>query len=44
MSMENQGGMIYTGETPDSSTRTLSQFYQQNHLVATQEDMAKEIM
>jgi hypothetical protein len=28
--MENQGGMILAGETPDSSTRALWQAYQQS--------------
>jgi hypothetical protein len=30
VSMENHGGMILTGITPDSSTRALWQSYQQN--------------
>jgi hypothetical protein len=34
MSMESDGGMILTGETPDSSTSALWQFYQNSHLVA----------
>jgi hypothetical protein len=29
MSMENHGGMILKGETPDSSTTALWKFYQQ---------------
>jgi hypothetical protein len=28
--MENHGGMISTGETPDSSSRALWKFYQQS--------------
>jgi len=42
--MENHGGMISTGETPDSSTRALWKSYQQSHLVAKQEELAKEMM
>jgi hypothetical protein len=40
--MENNGGMISTRETPDLSTRALWQSYQQSHLVAKQEELAKE--
>jgi hypothetical protein len=38
MSMESYGEVISTGETPDSSTRALWQFYQQRHLVEKQEE------
>jgi hypothetical protein len=41
--MENHGGMISTGETPDSSTR-LSGKPTSSHLVAKQEELAKKIM
>jgi hypothetical protein len=34
--MENHGGIISTGETPDSSTRALWESYQQSHIVANQ--------
>jgi hypothetical protein len=33
ISMENHGGMISTGKTPDSSTRSLWWSYQKSHLV-----------
>jgi hypothetical protein len=36
MSMENHGGIISTGKTPDSCTISLLQSYQQSHLVANQ--------
>jgi hypothetical protein len=43
--MENYGGIIPTGESPDSSTRALvdesGQSYQQSHLVAKQQELAK---
>jgi hypothetical protein len=42
ISMDNLGGMISTGKTPDLFTRALRQSYQQNHLVAKQEELAKE--
>jgi hypothetical protein len=42
--MENCGGMILTGKTPDLSIRALWQSYHQNHLVAKQEELEKEIM
>jgi hypothetical protein len=41
--MENHGGMISTGETPDSSTR-FSVKPTSSHLVAKQEELAKKIM
>jgi hypothetical protein len=37
-------GIIQTGKTLDSSTRALWQYYQQSHLVANQEKVAKEMM
>jgi hypothetical protein len=37
MNMENHGGMMLTGETPDSSTRVRTS----SHLVAKQEDLGK---
>jgi hypothetical protein len=43
MSMKNHGGMISTGETPDSSTRALWEFYRTSHLVTKQEEIAKEM-
>jgi hypothetical protein len=42
--MESHGGMISTGETPDLSTRALWQSYQQSHLVAKHEEMARDMM
>jgi hypothetical protein len=44
MTMEDYGGTISTGKTPDSSTRDLWKSYQQNHLVANEEERAKEMM
>jgi hypothetical protein len=44
MSMVNHGVMMPTGETPDSSTTALYKSYQQSHLVAKQEEQAKEMM
>jgi hypothetical protein len=44
MSVENHGGMITTGESPDSSTRTLWLCYQQSHQEANHEKLAKKIM
>jgi hypothetical protein len=44
MSKENHSGMISTRKTPTLSTRALWQFYQQSHLEAQQEELAKEIM
>jgi hypothetical protein len=41
MSMENHGGMILTGKTPDLSTRTLWPYYQHSHIVANQEELGK---
>jgi hypothetical protein len=41
MSMENYGGMISTGNTPDSATRALLQTNQQSRLIAEQEELAK---
>jgi hypothetical protein len=43
MRTQNHGGMISTGETPDSSTRALWQSYSQFHLLEKQEGLAKEI-
>jgi hypothetical protein len=40
--MDNLSGIISTGKTPDLFTRALWQSYQQNHLVAKQEELAKE--
>jgi hypothetical protein len=39
---EKHGGMISTGETPDSSTRALWQSYKQCHLIAKQEKLGKK--
>jgi hypothetical protein len=44
MNMENHGGIVSTGKTPDLSIRALWQSYQQSHLVAKQEELTKEIM
>jgi hypothetical protein len=44
MSMENNGGMISTGETPDSSITALWQAYQQSRILAKQEEVAKEMI
>jgi hypothetical protein len=41
MGVENHGGMILTGETPDLSTRALWKFYQQSHLIVNQEEPGK---
>jgi hypothetical protein len=41
--MENHGGIMPTGETPDSSTTGIWQSYQQIHIVAKQQELAKEI-
>jgi hypothetical protein len=40
-SIENNGGIISTGETPDSSTRALWKSYQQSNLVANQEELGE---
>jgi hypothetical protein len=32
------------GKTPDSSTRALWEFYQRSHLVANQDELAREMM
>jgi hypothetical protein len=42
--MENNGGMIFTGENPDLPTRALWKSYKHSYLVAKQEDLAKEMM
>jgi hypothetical protein len=42
--MENYGGMILMGKTPDLSTRALWQSCQQSHLVVKKEELAKEMM
>jgi hypothetical protein len=39
--MDNRGGIISTEEIPGSSTRALWQSYQDIHLVAKQEELAK---
>jgi hypothetical protein len=44
MSMENHGGMISIGETPDSFARAIWQTYHQRHLLAKQEKRAKGMM
>jgi hypothetical protein len=44
MSTENYGGMYCQGKTLDSSTRVFWQSYQHSHLVARQEEVAKEMM
>jgi hypothetical protein len=44
MSMDNHGGIMPTGETPNSSTRALWKSCQQSYLVAKQEELAKKIM
>jgi hypothetical protein len=41
MSLENHGGMIWTGNTPDSFTRALWQSCQLSHLVANQEELGE---
>jgi hypothetical protein len=41
--MENHGGMIWTGETPDSSTITSSNSTG-SHLVAKKEKLEKKLM
>jgi hypothetical protein len=41
--MENHGGMISTGETPDSSTQS-SDNPSSNHIVAKQDEVAKEMI
>jgi hypothetical protein len=41
--MEDHGGMISTKETPDSSIRAFWKSYQQKHIVAKQEELAKEM-
>jgi hypothetical protein len=41
MSMENSGGMISTGETPDLSTTALWQSYQQSHILANKEELGE---
>jgi hypothetical protein len=41
MIMEDHGGMISVGKTPDLSIRALWQSYQQSHLVAKQEELGK---
>jgi hypothetical protein len=43
MSMENYGGTILTGKTPDLFTRALWQYNQHSHLVAKQEERAKKV-
>jgi hypothetical protein len=42
--MENHGGMISTGETPDSSTGAFWKSYQQSRVLAKQEKLAREMM
>jgi hypothetical protein len=44
MNTESNRGMISKGKTTDSSTRALWQAYQQSHLKAKQEQLAKEIV
>jgi hypothetical protein len=44
MTMWNHGGIISAGEDPDSCTTFLWQSFQQCHLVAKLEELAKEIM
>jgi hypothetical protein len=39
--MEDHGGTISAGETPDLSTRALCQYYQRNNLVAKQEELGE---
>jgi hypothetical protein len=41
MRVENHGGMISTGKTVDSSTRTLWQSYYPSNLAAKQEKLGK---
>jgi hypothetical protein len=43
-SIEDHGGMISTGKTPDSFTRALWKLYKHVLLVAEQYKMAKEVM
>jgi hypothetical protein len=44
MSMDNYGGMILTGKTPHSSTRSVWQYCPQSYLAAKQENMAKDMI
>jgi hypothetical protein len=41
MSMDNHGGKVWRGETPDSSTRALWLSYQQSHLLANKEELGE---
>jgi hypothetical protein len=43
MSMENHGGIIPTGDTPDSSTRAVWKFHQHSHLAVKQEALTKDM-
>jgi hypothetical protein len=41
--MENHSVMMWTGETLDSSIRVPRQSYQQSHLAAKREELAKKM-
>jgi hypothetical protein len=44
MIMENHGGMISKGETPDPSVRAVWQSHQQSHLVEKHKELEKKML